>query len=334
MSERHSRPPWRRGAAWSCSRASPGSASRACWRGWRRRAGAEVLSARASEYEADLPYGLWIDALGELPVSGDRHGTHGALRARLEARAPLVVCLDDVHWADPASLDALAALVHRPPAGDVLFVLAARTGQLAAALGGRADPARPAERGRGARAGRGGCRRGLRASGGNPFYLEQLVRSGGGAPRSPRRWRRSSAGCGEDARRLLDAAAVVGDPFELDLAAEVAELGDPLRRASTTSSPARSSGTAARRGASRSGTRSCATRSTRRRRAAGGSARTRARRRRWSGVAPGRSSGRTTSSRRPRRATRRRSRCCSWRRTSCSRPRPRPPRATSPPPCG
>ncbi len=46
-----------------------------------------------------------------------------------------MVCLDDVHWADPASVDALAALVHRPPAGDVLLVLAARTGQLPRALG-------------------------------------------------------------------------------------------------------------------------------------------------------------------------------------------------------
>jgi ATP/maltotriose-dependent transcriptional regulator MalT len=36
-------------------------------------------------------------------------------------------------------------------------------------------------------------------------------------------------GLDADARRLLDAAAVVGDPFDLDLAAKVAELDDPLR---------------------------------------------------------------------------------------------------------
>ena len=98
-------------------------------------AGAEVLSARASEYEADLPYALWTEALdGELP-EGDRHGVHRALRSWLEERAPVVVCLDDVHWADPASVDALAALVHRPPAGDVLLVLTTRTGQLPSGLG-------------------------------------------------------------------------------------------------------------------------------------------------------------------------------------------------------
>ena len=31
------------------------------------------------------------------------------------ARSPLVLCLDDVHWADPASLDLVAALARRPP---------------------------------------------------------------------------------------------------------------------------------------------------------------------------------------------------------------------------
>ena len=284
-------------------------------------AAAEVLSARASEYEADLPYGLWIDALGdELVVSGDRHRTHGALRARLEARAPLVVCLDDVHWADPASVDALAALVHRPPAGDVLLVLAARTGQLPRALGAVApirigplseDEARELV-GADADAVYG-------ASGGNPFYLEQLVRSGGAAgegasgdgtvpPAVAAALAAELGGLGADARRLLDAAAVVGDPFELDLAAAVAELGDALPPW-TTSSPARSSGPAEPRGASRSATRWSATRSTRRRPGAGGSARTLARRPRSSVAGPGRWSARTTSSRPRRPATRRRSRC-------------------------
>ena len=145
--------------------------------------GVEVLSARASEYEADLPYGLWIDALGgELVLSGDRHRTHGALRSRLEARAPVVVCLDDVHWADAASVDALAALVHRPPAGDVLLVLAARTGQLPRALGAvppiRVGPLTEAEARELVGAGADAV---YAASGGNPFYLEQLVRSGGAA---------------------------------------------------------------------------------------------------------------------------------------------------------
>ena len=52
------------------------------------------------------------------PVA-DRHRTDRALRDLLERMAsarPIVVCLDDVHWADVASVDALSALVRRPPA--------------------------------------------------------------------------------------------------------------------------------------------------------------------------------------------------------------------------
>ena len=204
--------------------------------------GSTVLAARASEYEADLPYALWADALGEVVGEADRHATHRALRSALEELAsvrPVVVCLDDVHWADPASVDALAALVHRPPAGDVLLVLAARTGQLPLALGAvapiRVGPlsAEEAVELVGAEAAAV-----YADSGGNPFYLEQLVRSGGAAgagargdgtvpPAVAAALAAELGGLGADARRLLDAAAVVGDPFELDLAAAVAELDVP-----------------------------------------------------------------------------------------------------------
>ena len=203
--------------------------------------GATVLSARASEYEADLPSALWTEALGcALPLDGGRHRTHRALRERLEALAedaPVVVCLDDVHWADPASVDALAALVHRPPAGDVLLVLATRSGQLPRALGAvppiRLGPLSEAE----ARELVGADASAVyAASGGNPFYLEQLVRAGDGAgegasgdgtvpPAVAAALAAELAGLDDGARQLLDAAAVVGDPFELDLAAEVAGFG-------------------------------------------------------------------------------------------------------------
>jgi DNA-binding NarL/FixJ family response regulator len=230
-------------------------------------AGRTVLGARASEYEADLPYALWTEALdrhlaelGErrvarlglsdpeaLPLPGggvaDRHRTHRALRdllERLAAVRPLVVCLDDVHWADPASLDVLAALVHRAPAGPVLLALATRTGQLPPALDGvarlRVGPLSEAEARElvGAEAGAV-----YADSGGNPFYLEQLVRAGGRAEAGARgdgsvpaavaaALAAELGALGHDARRLLDAAAVIGDPFELGLAAEVGQLSDPL----------------------------------------------------------------------------------------------------------
>ena len=245
--------------------------------------GCTVLEARASEYEADLPYALWTEALdrhlaaagerrvsrlgladaaalaGVLPALGvsgpaaaDRHRTHRALRdllERLAATRPLVVCLDDVHWADPASLDVLAALVHRPPAGPVLLAVAARAGQLPPALRGRdtrlrLGPLNEAE----ARELVGASADAVYGdSGGNPFYLEQLARgrgtaAAGGAVRPAVRPARRGdpvppavaaalaaelRGLAPDARRLLDAAAVIGDPFGPALAAETAELDEP-----------------------------------------------------------------------------------------------------------
>jgi DNA-binding CsgD family transcriptional regulator len=288
-------------------------------------AGATVLAARASEFEGDLPYALWTEALdahlaaaGErrlsrlgladaealvavLPAVGalagrpsgtdaDRHRIHRALRDLLSALAAvrqLVVCLDDVHWADPPSVEALAALVRRPPDGRVLVALAARTGRLPAAvdaaLGDAArddrllaldlEPLSEAEA-----AELVGDRRIYARAGGNPFYLEQLARAGGapgprlvsdddvpvaggaGGALGPRLVSDddvpAAGGAGgalgrrlvsdedvpapvaaalaaelaelePEARRLLDAAAVAGDPFDPGLAAAVAELPEP-----------------------------------------------------------------------------------------------------------
>ena len=149
-------------------------------------AGATVLGARASEFESDLPYALWTEALdshladlGERRVSqlgladlaalaallpalagvaakaapGDRHRTHRALRdllERLAAVRPLVLWMDDVHWADPASLDALAALV----------TPAAHRARAVGACGARRSATRPAgARARRARSGKTACLR-------------------------------------------------------------------------------------------------------------------------------------------------------------------------------
>ena len=243
--------------------------------------GCTVLAARASEYEADLPYALWTEALdrhlaeaGErrrgaprpgrrggagrrrcprwrraAPPTGDRHRTHRALRdllERLAAARPLVVCLDDVHWADPASLDVLAALVHRAPAGPVLLAVAARAGQLPPALLTRAGtrlrlgPLSEAEARElvGAARGRGLSRqrrqpvlpRAARPRRGTPGAAAADSRSPGPDAVPPAVAAALAAelrGLTPDARRLLDAAAVVGDPFGPALAAEVAELDEP-----------------------------------------------------------------------------------------------------------
>jgi DNA-binding NarL/FixJ family response regulator len=248
--------------------------------------GCTVLEARASEFEADLPYALWTDALdGHLaaagerriarlglsdpgalagalpalaglagePTQADRHRAHRALRdllERLAATRALVLCLDDVHWADPASCDALAALVRRPPTAPVLLALATREGQLpstlAASLGGALREERavvlalaPLSETEAAKLIGDAAATIYPQTGGNPFYLEQLARVRG----SPR----SGSGIATDgsvpaavaaalateldaltpeANRMLDGAAVAGDPFEPGLAAEVAELSE------------------------------------------------------------------------------------------------------------
>ena len=135
------------------------------------------------------------------------------LLERLAARRPLVLALDDVHWADAASVELLTALLRSPPDAAVLVVMAARPRQwperLAAALE-RAD-----RQGGLARLELGGLAREAAGellgddvgreradelyeeAGGNPFYLQQLARShgggGAGGRRTPeRRWRPSA----------------------------------------------------------------------------------------------------------------------------------------------
>ena len=314
------------GAAWCVLEGEPGigKSRLLAWLG-ARASGATVLAARASEYEADLPYALWTEALGEPVEGGDRHGTHRWLRARLEelaAARPLVVCLDDVHWADPASRDALLALIHRPPAGDASCSSSRRAPAsfpLERATAVRVGPLSAAEARELVGAGADAV---YADSGGNPFYLEQLVRAGGEEaaaasgdgtvpPAVAAALAAELGGLGADARRLLEAAAVVGDPFDVDLAAEVAEMEGGAALSALDDLLLR--------GLVREGGRSAAVRVPAPGRAArgvrggagraGGSGRTGGRRRRSRGGGRGRSSARTTSSRPPAPATRRRSRC-------------------------
>ena len=257
-----------------------------------------VLVGRASELESDLPYGIFVDALDEylqtldlgwlesldgasagelarmfptfpggkahaVAVLDERYRAHRAIQALLAALAAeqaLVLLLDDLHWADPASIDLVAALLRRPPRAPVLTVLALRTRQAPARLANALEtaarsgelecielgPLRRSDVGAllGTDVGETQARALYDESGGNPFYLDQLVRAGassvrGTAVRRPleiedvelpqaiavtlaEELGRLSVG----ARTLLDAAAVVGDPFELDLAAAAADVDE------------------------------------------------------------------------------------------------------------
>jgi len=254
-----------------------------------------VLAGSASELERDLPFSVFVDALDdyvrgvdpsrlaaldedvrtELPhvfpsltalvserdvaLQDERYRSHRAVRDLLEQLAstqPLVLVLDDLHWADSASGELLGALLRRPPAAPVLLALGARPRQvperLSAALE-RANRAGTLTRielgalsGEESRSLLGDAVDSARArvlyeeSGGNPFYLEQLARSAEradgtaladasltamGVPSTV-----AAALTGElallsdSARLVLEGAAVAGDPCEPELTAAAARM--------------------------------------------------------------------------------------------------------------
>jgi DNA-binding CsgD family transcriptional regulator len=254
-----------------------------------------VVGGSATEFERDLPFGVWADALDAyvasqeleldeswtaesarelddiLPslrraapsrrgaVPDERYRAHRASRKLLELLAqerPLVVVLDDLHWADEASVELLGALLRRGPEAPVLLALAFRRAQaparLSAALATRVarpislEPLAEAEvsellAGVEPRAAAAIYRHG----GGNPFYLHQLRRAGeegrldaapdeGGGDVAVAGMTVPSAVAASLAEELaslpaeelllLRAAAVAGEPFEPDLAGAIAEL--------------------------------------------------------------------------------------------------------------
>lgn len=116
---------------------------------------ADVGSARGSELEAGFAHGVVLQLLAPLVTDdvlagpaaltrplflrgepGDGvesdlpllHGLHW-LCASLAERRPLVLCVDDLQWADPASLRFLAYLTARVAELPVLVVAAVRTGE-------------------------------------------------------------------------------------------------------------------------------------------------------------------------------------------------------------
>ena len=136
--------------------------------------GCLVLAGSATEFERDLPFSVWVDALdgyvasqelglheawdgeavaelaGVLPsvarparpgsansVADERYRAHGAVRKLLELLASdraVVLLLDDLHWSDGASIELLGGLLRRGPDADVLLALAFRPMQAPARL--------------------------------------------------------------------------------------------------------------------------------------------------------------------------------------------------------
>jgi ATP/maltotriose-dependent transcriptional regulator MalT len=261
-----------------------------CRRGEAR--GYLVLEGRAAEFERDIPFGLVVDALNDylgslepamlraldedvlrelastfpsLPrqeadaesraEGTDRYRLHYAIRSvleRLAKRQPTVLALDDVHWADAASVEVLTHLVRRfrgPLLMAVAYrhaparLLAALEGTARAGLGSELEltPLSPQEaQGLIGRDVDDATRTMLyRESGGNPFFIEQLARASQMRQIQAARGSEVSreavpraviaaiheelAAVSDESRLALEAAAVAGESFEPELIAAIAE---------------------------------------------------------------------------------------------------------------
>jgi DNA-binding NarL/FixJ family response regulator len=238
-------------------------------------AGFLTLAGRAAEHEREVPFALAVAALDDhvstlhprrvetlgpelgavLPAAANGHAPpapaaaaaperfryHRALRALLELltrERPLALLLDDLHWADDASIEFIQHLLRRPPRSPHLLILALRAPSV---LMETAVPRNGTEyvyldpldheqslallqqvpdaglRERIAREARG-----------NPFFLDQLTRVDGDTlpPCVLAAINGELAALAPGARALLEGAAVAGDPFDPELAAAAAELDD------------------------------------------------------------------------------------------------------------
>ncbi|MEV6303040.1 LuxR C-terminal-related transcriptional regulator [Actinoplanes sp. NPDC051861] len=103
-------------------------------------AGLPVHSGRATEFEQGVPYGCLTDLLPSNPATPG--GCYAGLRSLLSGAALL---LDDLHWADSASLELVEHLIRKPPPGPNLIAVAFRSGQaqpgVSAAIGRHAGAA-------------------------------------------------------------------------------------------------------------------------------------------------------------------------------------------------
>jgi DNA-binding SARP family transcriptional activator len=246
--------------------------------------GGAVLLGRSDEH-ALVPFQPWIEALERLlealpdadvdhwltahdgalarllparsaahasaPGPRERYLAFELVRALLDdvaARRPVLLVLDDVHWADADSLSLLRHLARSAPRARLLVVLCARAGELEPAVTATlAELRREGPLVRVELAGldedavaalvalrtgatdRDSARRYRARSGGNPFFLGELLRetqeSGADAEGPPAGVRdviaRRLARLGDSTLRTLDVAAVCGLEFDVTTLARV-----------------------------------------------------------------------------------------------------------------
>lgn len=189
---------------------------------------------------------------GELAPLEQRARAIAALRelfARLAARGPVVVCIDDLQWGDADSAVLLAELVRGPDAPAVCWVAAFReddaaTSPLLARLAHLLEP-RPRELALGPL--EGGEARALATAllgdparaaavaaeaGGSPFFVHALASGEAGeAGGVAELVRRRAARLDGAARALLEAIVVAARPLEIGAAADAAGCGAQAREA-------------------------------------------------------------------------------------------------------
>ena len=225
-----------------------------------RDAGLAVYSGRATQFEREVPLATFRDSFRQVRIDGtdvDRFGVYSAVRRHLEcAVGGAALLLDDLQWADQASVELVEFLIRHPPEAPVLVVVAFR---------GSRPPVRVVDAI--TRAGESATRLHLGpltaqdvrellpsvaddrrdllmlASRGNPLYLQaltrltdtslaDLVRERDGQSASVDEFTRrilrtlivDVAALDEQVQRVAYAAAVVGDHAAINLVAHVADL--------------------------------------------------------------------------------------------------------------
>jgi DNA-binding NarL/FixJ family response regulator len=241
-----------------------------------------VLASRAAEHERDVPFGVVVDALDDhvatmhprrvaalgtdlgavLPAAAahspsqphseagaaERFRYHRALRSLLELlgrEQPVVLMLDDLHWADDASVELVLHLLRRPPRGAHLLAFALRPVDPASRLLDAARhapgfthlPLLPLERRESLELLEELPDSALRErvateAAGNPLFLGELARAArqpmGSLPATLVAGVRLEVDSLPPApRTLVEGAAVCGDPFDPELATAAADSDLP-----------------------------------------------------------------------------------------------------------
>lgn len=220
---------------------------------------AELVDSLAAIFPSLLTPRTNADGAPMVKQRVERHRLHRAVRMLLEELAVppgLVLVFDDVHEADEASVELITHLLRYPPRAGVLVALAYRPRQVSARLAAalavagwdglverlELGPLTVEEVDELLGSGVGRLQRRVlhQASGGNPFYLEALASACGEAAYSLKCGDTGALGSvpsvvqevvrdefdalSATGRLVAQVAAVVGDPFEPELVAEVVGL--------------------------------------------------------------------------------------------------------------